>query len=140
MSKNVVRLYCDANLRDHLKAGDEYVLTIEQRHYLIDVMRCKVADKVHLLDGRTGQYESEIILVSRKEVRFRIFKLLQPLSCPADLWLLFAPIKKSRTELIIEKCVELGVKKIMPFITDFTNLPKFSKHRFESIMKITRPS
>ena len=134
MSKNRIRLYCDTNLRELYEAQDEYALTREQLHYLIDVMRCKVGDKLHLLDGKTGEYECEIVFVSRKEVRIKVFHFLKSLNSPADLWLLFAPIKKAKTELIVEKCVELGVKKILPVITDFTNLPKFNQHRLKSIM------
>ena len=36
---------------------------------------------------------------------------------PPDLWLLFAPIKKARTDFIVEKAVELGVARIMPVQT-----------------------
>ena len=134
MSKNTIRLYCDTNLKELFEAREEYVLTREQLHYLIDVMRCKVGDSVHLLDGKTGEYESKIVCISRKEVKVRICDFLKTLNSPADLWLLFAPIKKAKTELIVEKCVELGVKKILPVITEFTNLPKINKHRLKNIM------
>ena len=134
MSKNKIRLYCDINLRELFEAEKEYAPAKEQFHYLIDVMRCKVGDKLNLLDGKTGEYECKITFISRKEIRIRILHFLKSLVRPADLWLLFAPIKKGKTELIIEKCVELGVKRIMPVRTDFTNVPKINRHRFRSIM------
>ena len=37
----------------------------------------------------------------------------------------FSPIKKSRTDFIIEKCVELGVKTIIPIISDYTDIHNF---------------
>ena len=40
---------------------------------------------------------------------------------PPDLWLLFAPIKKARTDFIVEKAAELGVARILPVQSDFTN-------------------
>ncbi len=134
MPKSKIRLYCHANLEELFKAHKEYALTSEQFHYLNSVMRCKVGDKINLLDGRTGEYQCKIVFISRKELRVKICRFLKSVSSPADLWLLFAPIKKARTELIIEKCVELGVKKIIPVITDFTNLPNVNKKRFQSIM------
>ena len=45
----------------------------------------------------------------------------RPLHLPPDLWLLFAPIKKARTDFIVEKAVELGVRRIVPVLTDYTN-------------------
>ncbi len=40
---------------------------------------------------------------------------------PPDLWLLFAPVRKERTAFIVEKAVELGVRRLVPVITRFTN-------------------
>ena len=36
-----------------------------------------------------------------------------PLRLPPDLWLIFAPIKKARTDFIVEKAVELGAAREM---------------------------
>ena len=134
MSKNIIRLYSTINLKELFLAQTDYALTKEQNHYLIDVMRCKVGDAVHLLDGKTGEYQCQISSILKKKAFVKILKLNKVSRNPADLWLLFAPVKKARTELIIEKCVELGVKKILPVITDYTNLPKFNNKRFQNIM------
>lgn len=134
MSKNIIRLYSTVNLKELLLAQTDYVLTREQNHYLIDVMRCKVGDELHLLDGKTGDYKCRISSISKKKAFVKVLKLSKPPKDPADLWLLFAPVKKAGTELIIEKCVELGVKKIQPVITDYTNLPKINHKRFQNIM------
>ncbi|MEL6587471.1 MAG: RsmE family RNA methyltransferase, partial [Pseudomonadota bacterium] len=47
--------------------------------------------------------------------------LVAPDRAPADVWLCFAPIKKDRTEFIVEKATELGAARIVPMITRFTN-------------------
>ncbi len=38
-----------------------------------------------------------------------------------DLWLIFAPVKKSRTDFIVEKATELGVARLWPVFTRRTN-------------------
>ena len=134
MSKNLTRLYCDTDFKEIFESGDDYALTKENRHYLIDVMRCKLGDQINLLDGKNGEFQSEIIFLSKNEVRLKISNFLKSLVHPADLWLLFSPIKKSRTELIIEKCVELGVKKIFPVKTDYTNIHNLSSDRLRKII------
>jgi 16S rRNA (uracil1498-N3)-methyltransferase len=44
-----------------------------------------------------------------------------PLQMPPDLWLLFAPIKKARTDFIVEKATEMGAARVIPVQTRFTN-------------------
>jgi len=51
---------------------------------------------------------------------------------PPDLWLLFAPIKKARTDFIVEKAAELGVARILPVQTDFTNSERIRQDRLQA--------
>ena len=49
-----------------------------------------------------------------------------------DLWLFFAPIKKVRTDFIVEKATELGVSKIVPVFTAFTNAERLRIDRLQA--------
>jgi 16S rRNA (uracil1498-N3)-methyltransferase len=51
---------------------------------------------------------------------------------PPDLWLLFAPIKKARTDFIVEKAAEMGAAKIMPVQTQFTNSERIRQDRLQA--------
>jgi 16S rRNA (uracil1498-N3)-methyltransferase len=51
---------------------------------------------------------------------------------PPDLWLLFAPIKKARTDFIVEKATEMGAARIMPVQTDFTNAERIRQDRLQA--------
>jgi 16S rRNA (uracil1498-N3)-methyltransferase len=51
---------------------------------------------------------------------------------PPDLWLLFAPIKKARTDFIVEKAVEMGAARIMPVQTAFTNSDRIRQDRLQA--------
>jgi 16S rRNA (uracil1498-N3)-methyltransferase len=51
---------------------------------------------------------------------------------PPDLWLLFAPIKKARTDFIVEKAAELGAARIMPVQTEFTNAERIRRDRLQA--------
>jgi 16S rRNA (uracil1498-N3)-methyltransferase len=55
-----------------------------------------------------------------------------PQQDPPDLWLLFAPIKKARTDFIVEKAAELGAARIMPVQTDFTNAERIRRDRLQA--------
>ena len=51
---------------------------------------------------------------------------------PPDLWLLFAPIKKARTDFIVEKAAELGVLQILPVQTACTNSERIRQDRLQA--------
>jgi 16S rRNA (uracil1498-N3)-methyltransferase len=55
-----------------------------------------------------------------------------PQQNPPDLWLLFAPIKKARTDFIVEKAAEMGAARIMPVQTDFTNAERIRRDRLQA--------
>ncbi len=50
-----------------------------------------------------------------------------------DVWLLFAPLKKSRTDFAVEKAAELGVQKVLPVVTDRTVTKRISAERLEAV-------
>jgi 16S rRNA (uracil1498-N3)-methyltransferase len=55
-----------------------------------------------------------------------------PLRMPPDLWLVFAPIKKARTDFIVDKAAEMGAARIVPVQTDFTNSERVRRDRLQA--------
>ena len=51
---------------------------------------------------------------------------------PPDLWLMFAPIKKARTDFIVEKAAEMGARRIVPVQTEFTNAGRVQRERLQA--------
>jgi 16S rRNA (uracil1498-N3)-methyltransferase len=51
---------------------------------------------------------------------------------PPDLWLVFAPIKKDRTDFIVEKATEMGAAQIVPMQTEFTNSGRINRDRLQA--------
>ena len=134
MNNNITRLFSEINLVNLYKSKGYYDLTKDQIHYLIDVKRSKKGDLINLIDGKSGEYQSEVVQISKKTVKLKINYLLKTTQTPSDLFVLFSPIKKTRTEFIIEKCVELGVKTLIPVICDYTNINSFNQNRIKKIM------
>jgi len=48
------------------------------------------------------------------------------------VWLLFAPLKKARTDFVVEKAVELGAARIVPVQTEFTNAERIRQDRLQA--------
>ena len=123
-----VRLFLDRTLSD----GEAVTLDRDQSHYLLNVMRMGPGDALEVFDGRTGAYPATIEDARRKAAVLAVGPMDRPLGMPPDLWLLFAPIKKARTDFIVEKAAELGARRIVPVRTDLTNSERVRADRLRA--------
>lgn len=122
-----IRLYVDAPLA----VGAEILLEA-QAHYLTGVMRRGAGDEVALFNGRDGEWRAVIEAAAKKRVTVRVEAQTALQQDPPDLWLLFAPIKKARTDFIVEKATELGAARILPVLTRFTNAERVRTDRLQA--------
>ena len=107
---------------DHpLAAGQPVPLTDGQAHYLSSVMRQGAGNEIAVFNGRQGEWRARIAALGRKGGQVDPVAQARPQQDPPDLWLVFAPIKKARTDFIVEKAAELGAARIIPVQTDHTN-------------------
>ncbi len=117
MTEAKIRLYVD----QALAAGQPVALDDAQANYLFNVMRLVVGSRVKLFNGRDGEWLAAVEHAGKRNGILRCTALSAPLVAPPDLWLLFAPIKKARTDFIVEKAVEMGAARLVPVQTRFTN-------------------
>ncbi|MDU8946071.1 16S rRNA (uracil(1498)-N(3))-methyltransferase [Ovoidimarina sediminis] len=123
-----VRLYVD----HPLGAEQSVPLTRDQAHYLFGVMRLDTGATVTLFNGRDGAWAATAVRQGKRDGRLVCTEQTAPLALPPDLWLLFAPIKKARTDFIVEKAVELGAARILPVQTEFTNAERIRRDRLQA--------
>ncbi len=122
-----IRLYVD----HPLAFGQAVPLTEGQAHYLFGVMRLSVGAGVLLFNGRDGEWRAEVAQAGKRAGMLVCAAQTAPLQMPPDVWLLFAPLKKARTDFIVEKAVELGVSRIMPVQTRFTNAERVRQEKLQ---------
>ena len=120
-----IRLYTDSDLT--ISCNCE--LSSNASHYLCNVMRCKEGDNIYCFNETNGEFLSKIIKIDKKSTLIEPQKLIKKDENIPDLWLLFAPLKKDNTHFVIEKATELGVKKIIPVITQYTNYEKIKEEK-----------
>ena len=123
-----IRLYVE----DGLKAGQDVILSRDQSHYLFGVMRRTVGDEVVLFNGHDGEWHATVSK-SGKAGALSVDAQLRAQMGNPDIQLMFAPVKKARTDFIVEKAVELGVSQISPVFTDYTNSERVRVDRLERI-------
>ncbi len=115
-----------------LGPGQAVPLTADQAHYLFAVMRLGEGARVALFNGRDGEWTAEVAQAGRKAGELRCLGLAAPQLDPPDLWLIFAPIRKERTDFIVEKATELGCARILPVQTAFTNAGRIRQDRLQA--------
>ena len=123
-----IRLYVDHPLGQ----GQSVPLTREQAHYLFGVMRLGVDDGILVFNGRDGEWLATVAGAGKRGGALLVREQTASLRMPPDLWLLFAPVKKARTDFIVEKAVEMGAARIMPVATDFTNSERIRQDRLQA--------
>ncbi len=129
MKKNIkIRLFAKQKLNTELVWQPEEA----QVHYLLNVLRLSEGDCIKIFDGQSGEYIGKICNCSKKSCSIQILEKTREMEVCPDLWLLFAPVKKDKTDFIIAGATELGVAKIVPTITRYTISEKVKKERYEA--------
>ena len=123
-----IRLYVDQPLGQ----GQSVPVTREQAHYLFGVMRLGAGAPVLLFDGQSGEWLAEVEEAGKRGGSLRVSRQVRPMQMPPDLWLIFAPIKKARTDFIVEKATEMGAARIVPVQTEFTNSGRIQRDRLQA--------
>ena len=126
----------DAKIRlcvtEPLGAGQTVPLTRDQAHYLFAVMRLNPGDAIFVFNGRDGEWRAEVTDAGKRAGSLTLQALTRPQQMPPDLWLLFAPIKKARTDFIVEKATEMGAARILPIQTRYTNSERINLDRLQA--------
>jgi 16S rRNA (uracil1498-N3)-methyltransferase len=125
---SIVRLHLDHPLAE----GQAVPLSPDQAHYLFGVMRLAKGARLRVFNGRDGEWEAEVAEAGKKGGALVPRAQTRGQEMPPDLWLLFAPIKKARTDFIVEKAAEMGCRRILPVQTDHTNSERLRPDRLRA--------
>ena len=123
-----VRLYVDAPLGEGLRLSPGE----GQVHYLLHVMRAKMGDRLSLFNGRDGEWLARIAEISKRGCTLECERRIEPQSDVPDLWLVFAPIKKTPADYLTQKATELGVRLLQPVITRRTVVHRVNVERMHA--------
>ncbi|MBI4689013.1 MAG: 16S rRNA (uracil(1498)-N(3))-methyltransferase [Nitrospirae bacterium] len=98
---------------------DRITISGENARYLTSVLRCRVGDEVQIFDGEGGLYKAEIVEVDNKQIFADIIeRSLINTESPLNLVLIQGILKGEKMDWVIQKTTELGVKEIIPVITE----------------------
>ncbi|HML10231.1 MAG TPA: 16S rRNA (uracil(1498)-N(3))-methyltransferase [Stellaceae bacterium] len=123
--KIATRLY----LPEPLAEGGATTLDMAQTHRLRHVLRLGPGAAVAGFNARDGEFLCRVAELGRGGGSLVVERRLRDTSPEADLWLLFAPIKRLRLDWLIEKGTELGVTAFVPVMTARTQPERINAER-----------
>ncbi|MEL7487246.1 MAG: 16S rRNA (uracil(1498)-N(3))-methyltransferase [Pseudomonadota bacterium] len=127
-----IRIHLDVDAA--LREGETIALPEARVHYLRNVMRRSVGDRIRVFNHEAGEFDAEISALGKKAGDVTMGALRRaPRPAMTALHLLVAQVKRSPMETIIQKATELGVERIQPLITDRTNASGFNRDRCAAI-------
>lgn len=120
-------------VQHRLHHAAEFAVSAGQAHYLGSVMRSRVGDTVAVFNGTDGEWRAELVALRKDRATLRLVTQTRSQEAEPDLVLVFAPVKRDATDLIVEKATELGASRIAPVFTERTNTGRLNLERLGGI-------
>ena len=109
------------------------LLSKEHGHYVANVMRLKIGSRINFFN-KDGEWESEIILIQKDKVEVKFTKKIKQASNESKIELAICLVKKNPMETILQKSTELGVSKIIPIVSERTEVKDLNYERARKIV------
>lgn len=118
---------------DHpLSAGATVECTPEQASYLRSVLRLDAGSELLIFNGRDGEWRARLAHAGKRGATLEPLALQRAQKSGPDLWYLFAPLKRSRLDYMVQKAVEMGASKLVPVLTQHTVAERVNLDRMRS--------
>ena len=135
--KNEIRFYLDLNTIDK----NSIQFPAHLIHQIINVLKKKTGDTVFIFNGKFKEYKVILDKVSKFEVKgYVVDEYSYNGELDVNITLYQSLVEPSRMEMIIQKCTELGVKKIVPVISEKCKYKIISENRFKRWKNIVTES
>jgi 16S rRNA (uracil1498-N3)-methyltransferase len=126
--RSATRLYLAASL----SAGAAIELDSAQAHKLRNVLRLRQGALVAAFNERDGEFLCRLREQGRRDANLVVEAQHRTPQAEADIWLVFAPIKRARFDWLIEKATELGTSVLVPVWTERTQAERINRERLHA--------
>ena len=109
------------------------LLSKEHTHYVVNVMRLKRGSFVNFFN-KEGEWKSEIVFLEKERVEVKFLKKIKQPTSSSKINLAICLVKKNPMEIILQKATELGVSKIIPIISERTEVKELNYDRAKKIV------
>ena len=126
---SIIRLYHPENILENSTS----LLSKEHTHYLVNVMRAKRGANVNFFN-KNGEWLSEIVFLEKDRVEVKFLSKIKENTNTLNVELAICLVKKNAMEIILQKATELGIRKIIPIISERTEVKEINFERANKIV------
>ncbi len=109
------------------------LLSKEHTHYVVKVMRLRRGSRINFFN-KEGEWKSEIIFLDKDRVEVKFLEKMKHITSLSKIDLAICLVKKSPMEVILQKATELGVRKIIPIVSERTEVKELNYDRANKII------
>jgi 16S rRNA (uracil1498-N3)-methyltransferase len=120
------------HIPEPLSVGAVVELAAGQGHHLRRVLRLLPGAPVAAFNANDGEWLCRIGEIGGRRDVLLVERPIRPAEAEADLWLLFAPIKRARLDWLVEKATELGASALLPVWTRRTQSERVNLDRLRA--------
>ena len=124
-----IRLYHPVSIEENSTS----LLSKEHTHYVVNVMRLKRGSNINFFN-KEGEWKSEIIFLDKDRVEVKILGKVKQSMTSSNIELAICLVKKNPMETILQKATELGVSKIIPIVSERTEVKEINFERANKIV------
>ena len=124
-----IRLYYPDSIQENTTS----LLNKEHAHYVVNVMRLKRGANINFFN-KHGEWKSEVIFLNKDRVEVRFLEKIKEANNLSKIELAICLVKKNPMENILQKAAELGVYKIIPIVSERTEVKELNYDRAKRII------
>ena len=118
---------------DSILENNTSLLSKEHTHYIVNVMRLKRGSKLNFFN-KNGEWKSEIIFLNKDRVEVRFLEKIKEANNLSKIEIAICLVKKNPMDIILQKATELGVSKIIPIVSERTEVKELNLERANKIV------
>ena len=124
-----IRLYYPNSIVENTTS----LLSKEHTHYVVNVMRLKRGSNINCFN-KEGEWVSEVVFLEKDRVEVKFLNRVKESIKSPSIELAICLVKKNPMEIILQKATELGVTKIIPIISERTEVKELNLERANKIV------
>lgn len=125
---NSQRLFVDASLASNARLP----CTPEQANYLVAVLRLAAGAEVLVFNGRDGEWLARLEPAGKRGAALLVQSQTRAQTAGPDIHYLFAPLKRTRLDYMVQKATEMGVARLAPVLTRRTIAERVNLERMRA--------
>lgn len=117
---------------EDLEASAAIAISGGRANYLLNVLRLRDGATILTFNGRDGEWRATLTGTTKRATTLHIDALVRAQTDGPDLDYLFAPLKHARLDYVVQKAVEMGVRRLRPVLTRRTQVARVNTERMRA--------